>query len=949
MNEEEIKIKIILPFLSKLGFKEDSLSFEKSFKIQFGRGRQELGESISGKPRLDILVKENDQNRFVIEVKTDEKELDDEDKWQAISYARLSLPELCPYAIITNGKETKIFDSYDGTELTETGVNVSKFVKNGYKLQLDSELQSQAIARLITLSYDNLLVFCKYQIDDTLSRLRTTEKESLKKYIPEVFVNRNVVQSAFHEFLESNFRCLIISGEAGVGKTNSVCSLAETAKNDHPCLFYNSAELANSLDDCLATDFNWEFSSSKPPEQYIKQLNDILQIHKKDLIIFVDAIDEWPITNVEINLSDFVKRITDKKIRLIVSCKNTKILGFLTNKGIPTILAQNTFKASKTSNDLQLMLEKFSNDEVVDAARKYKGYFSILNEISGKTLEECKDPSMLRAISEIYSEKDVPSTLDSVKIYQKYLDNKLEKAPNKSRALQFLTDLTKDMFDEKCDEIFESDLSNTDSEAKEFCIESNIISRIEDAAGRLKLRFNSDGLRNYIITYHKERLDELNVEKIKEFANKHVPTPCGRDVIKWYADQSETKHEKILRSCIEDADKRHAITYIDKFTSIAKQNFPFVLKNSSGNQILLGLIVLYRDDLNIPGSYGFRRIRGEDDKLIWLNKNEWFPLGDGQMGLWEKYDITNLGRTSRDFTTDPPEDIAFQTLLSNVKNRIENKTLDETENYGISLEKLFYLISKIGFFLGLPTSREERFLEKNLPFNIEKMQESLKIYTHDQDTGIILSPHRYSRDIISTQKINQILSTISKHENLISFPLLPRGDTPRYPGWLHINRSEDYSKKGIVTYVNEFFKKFLEEYKTLVEVNFPTFKNKLPTYNRLPLYVVAQLHKSSRHESADGLMYALLDHEGESNVFEIRDYDEEPFEVKQDPENVGFLIKTKDGFKHTTRYTNGMILNGLFTSYSGSNVFRDCPLTSFVYELLMQDFETLYGSNFGSF
>ena len=35
MNEEEIKNKIIVPFLNTIGIKEDELSYETSFKILF--------------------------------------------------------------------------------------------------------------------------------------------------------------------------------------------------------------------------------------------------------------------------------------------------------------------------------------------------------------------------------------------------------------------------------------------------------------------------------------------------------------------------------------------------------------------------------------------------------------------------------------------------------------------------------------------------------------------------------------------------------------------------------------------------------------------------------------------------------------------------------------------------------------------------------------------------
>ena len=426
MTEEDVKNKIILPFLKGLGFTEEKLSFEDSFKIKLGRGKHEVGKKKSSTVHSDILVKENGKNLFVFEVKKPGLTLDEDDKEQAISYGRLVLPEICPYAVITNGSELKIFDVFDGKDLTDVGIKESKYAKNGYKLQLDAELESYAISKLITLSYENLKNFCKNQVEDTMSRLRTTHSTDLKKYIPEVYVNRQNITTKFHEFLESDKTCLIITGESGVGKTNSICNLVENALETHPVFFYNAAELPEKLDDNLASDFNWEFSSSKPIESYVKQLDGILKNHNTELIIFVDAIDEWPRQSIEVELSDFIKRISDKSIQLILSCKGTRVNQFLSTGGIPSSLAQNTYVGGQ-ENEIPVQLTKFDAKEVQEAKRKYKDYFEFSNEITGTTASECEDPSLLRTLGEIYAQKEVPTTLNSVSIYNQYLQTKLNK------------------------------------------------------------------------------------------------------------------------------------------------------------------------------------------------------------------------------------------------------------------------------------------------------------------------------------------------------------------------------------------------------------------------------------------------------------------------------------------------------------------------------------------
>ena len=64
---------------------------------------------------MDILVKRNEKV-FVIEVKTDCKDLTEDDKDQAISYAQLVIP-MARLAIVTNGKDNRIYKVGDKSEI----------------------------------------------------------------------------------------------------------------------------------------------------------------------------------------------------------------------------------------------------------------------------------------------------------------------------------------------------------------------------------------------------------------------------------------------------------------------------------------------------------------------------------------------------------------------------------------------------------------------------------------------------------------------------------------------------------------------------------------------------------------------------------------------------------------------------------------------------------------
>ncbi len=155
-TEEDIKLKVIMPFLNSLGFNRDELEFEKSFSIRVGRHTSIVGDRFQTKrARLDILIKRDSNNLFIIEAKTDESPLTEEDRDQAISYARLVDP-MVPIAVVTNGKETKLFRTGDKKEIKKDKNNILNY-------QLGDDLENiyeEAFEYFIGYSFDNLNIFC---------------------------------------------------------------------------------------------------------------------------------------------------------------------------------------------------------------------------------------------------------------------------------------------------------------------------------------------------------------------------------------------------------------------------------------------------------------------------------------------------------------------------------------------------------------------------------------------------------------------------------------------------------------------------------------------------------------------------------------------------------------------------------------------------------------------
>ncbi len=943
MLEEEIKVKYILPFLEALGLDHQNITLERSFKIKLGRYTHEnKWEVIEKRPRYDILVNVNGTNLFILEIKEEEHDISAEDISQAVCYASLVKPQ-APYAIVTNGKTTRIFDSIDESELTSDKLSESKFVKNNYKIDINSEIRSRALSKLITLNYENLEIFCNLQNNETLKKLETQNKDDLRKYIQEVYVNRSKITSTFYKFVDSENVGLIIDGNSGYGKTNAICDLVKESRKNNPTFFYNASELTQKIEDCISDDFDWEFSTHKFQEQYFKQLNEILEIHDKKLFIFIDAVDEWFLSTAEVELSNFFRRIKDKRFKIILSCKTSKLEKFLENRGIPSSLADNLFVTDKEKNTISLTLNEFSQQELQEATRKYEEYFSLKNAIHGQTLQECKNPSILRIVAETFRDKGVPSTLDSIKIFQNYLENILTKSIiDKERIKSHLLGITKILLELQKDEIFESEIQISDFDAHSFVKDYGIIISQKDEKGRTKIRFGSDGLRNYLITYHQETLDNLSPQLIQEFASKHISTSMGREILEFYKKTCQNeKHKEILIPIFETDDRRRSNEYLEKFIEIATKEFPFIIKKLVPDKRSLGLLILYNEEYNVVAREGFRLYENGEDPIIWYDKKDWFEVKDRDFELMRKHGVRQLSSSSKNFTNTSTESAAYKKIFHLTKDLIKKRNLDETNNVGLAKEKFFSILPDCTFLFGL-TEYKKRFLDWVLPIKINEVRKSMMQFFSNPEEASVRLKHGY-RNSISVKEINQILKTLSLVGTEISSTLLPLGDKPKHQGWYHINRSEDYSEDRLIEYVKQFFDNFIKEYRILVETNFPSIKNQLLQYCN-SFYIAAQLEKSEGHNEISGLWYAICTNNEKKDVVEVRSSSAESFTVNEDSDDWGFLIGTNDGLKHTSSYSN-TVLDSLFHSYT-SELFDDCPVLSWVYERLNNDLKSIYAKEY---
>ena len=300
MTEEDITGRLLLPYLNDLGFDLSEIELERAFKIR-------LGKSVHKTGRSDILCKKHGKNLFIIEVKNESLSISENDIKQGISYATSLEDGIAPFTIVTNGGTTKVFDSISREELSGSKISQqSPFWKNGCTLSIEEDLKIryEALKNFISLSPENLKIFCGTQVSNRMGAIVGNVDDPFAKFVKELHISRQSLQIAFKEFIEGEASVFGLVGPAGVGKTGAMCSLALQSLEDRFVFFYNAALINKSPLEHLAQDLNIAFSTKNDGDIVLKKLNELGHFANRDILIFIDAIDECINPNISIELSE---------------------------------------------------------------------------------------------------------------------------------------------------------------------------------------------------------------------------------------------------------------------------------------------------------------------------------------------------------------------------------------------------------------------------------------------------------------------------------------------------------------------------------------------------------------------------------------------------------------------------------------------------------------------
>ena len=847
-SEEDAKVHIIIPLLYSLGFSHE-LQFEGSFSIRLGRntGRIENNNSMGG--RYDILVKYQGRNLCIFEAKSTNQSLTDFDRDQAISYARLVQP-MCPLAILCNGIETRIFNVFTKELLNQdvvTGTDAFSFSVN---LDVETQLLHEALLHFIGLSKSNLDTFCKLQKISSMQQLVGTEADrTIKKYIPSLYVKRSDPDGAFLSFIDQQLKnTFLLIGPSGVGKTNWMCYTANLLTNldsNKFNLFYPGMNLGNSLIESIANDFNLTFSSEHSNTQLLKNLANLLSRESAELMIFIDAIDEWTHENPSREIDNIINTINqlNAPIKLVISCKMSIWPNFAWRNGNPSLIVMNLFSFllpsptqdhESKSNVLPepIILNKFSYSEIEEASQKYGDAYNVtgLNQPNVKTIID--DPFMLRLISEVYEQNDIPVDISKARLFRNYITKK-QTILGDYQLRTKLSGIAACILESGNSSIFESNLGMGNYEEFAPLVHHGILQTSEDLRGRIRISFYFNPLRDFLIAMDVLKLDTLELHNFVEQFKNLIRNPIGQSVLSQYYKYATREQYTYLTEAREFRALKFLQTYKDLIITntpkLKSQLDPFTTAD-------IGLYV-YFDGLEVQ-EFGFSILKENSLHLT--------ILASGIPRNQQEVPVRHFARTN--FMTKQPEEAAFLFYKKQLEELVKSGKLNEDFIVPLIVEKLYALVHIYNKQFQLDVRNP---LFSNLPISIEYLEKKLRelkaymlavdeavlnngdtnnVYQRKAELlsqeGTLASPSTgfgfgIGMESFPLKEIELYIAQLKEVGIESILPLLPSADIELHRGGLIEDFYSQDRKKAVIA---KFYENYLSTLRKIISTNFPAYE-----------------------------------------------------------------------------------------------------------------------------
>lgn len=968
VNEEEIKVKYILPWLGQIGVELNEIQLERSFSLKVGRQSIPVGQVQARKRdkvscRLDILVQRSGRNLLIVETKADGLQLTDDDRDQAISYARLVHP-MAPYAVVTNGREYELYDS-----ITKSQVNLEEVNIRGFTAALPDDDIAEAQSLFLALNPANLIAFCRSQVAGELRIVKGMLTDG-RKYVPELHTPRDAILKVIKEFYSSPLPGLLLTGQSGSGKTCEMCWLSESLlKNGKPVLFFNGISLEAGILDAIAAEFSWTFNGSDRPVQILRRMAKLAGSER--LTIIVDAIDEWIYPSRGNHLGSLLCAAEDNNIKIILSCKTSAAEKFIFARGNPTKIGLLTKK---------IEADKFTEREFFSTVDKYRQAYQFFGIFEDTVLDEARsNPFLLRVIFDVAKDlKFKHLTFSSAKFFETYFNRSISHIADMRQAEDTLKAIAGLLYQDNIDWISEEiirkslDLRVTESIMEEL-FEYGILLRSKSETGTAAIGFYFQQLRDYIVAFKVLRFNMISQQQLASEFDTVTGLGSRADVFSLYYRLASMGHKIVLDREVRE----NAARYLHSYTSLVQQHFPELREifnpQTDGRIGFIGEFFLVKSHL---GGYGFRALGETDEEIHFIPVQQ--AIGKSNLSYLDGADQLHWASSAHGFRKgiDITSEVINNELLSQLSLFMEEGSLNESNCSGMLIEFIVEtVLQNTGTFKEL-LDVDGRSIK--YPLNLDEVLNVLlrvKLQRHYRHE--LTSAKRRSGEIEEMWDggfVSYSSSLTAKEEKQISGAVdnsLDSGSLPTFHAryvdldklerslmkainWLHstkaqiesplyvgesklkidVAKAHPISNDDAKSYLVWLYSAFLENYKCIIETNFPTLKQHFRMYSKLPISVHLVLGSAERKGfGRNNTPLTLYFSESRSSISEVKVVDELKCNMGDDGSfSVG-------GVEFQAHSVCAKSFESLFSSITGrmNDPFQGMTLRRLVYEKIMEE------------
>lgn len=869
-SEEDVKIKIVIPYLEELGFLKEELQCEMNFSLKHGKAVVVVGakrETSVTNARLDILVQYQGKNICVFEVKKDTIKISEDDIMQAVSYASLIRP-MPPFCIVSNGIEFVLVDTISRKRIGKEKIGQYKI--NGYEAVLPDEEYYERLKHFVGYSKDNLMRFCDEMMFHYMSVLKGSKEEREKKYISEIYEPSIEVRKRLDKFIsQSKLNSFALLARSGMGKTCWACHIAEELiTTDRPTLFYRAGDIKRGIFETITDDLNWTLSPQLTTAQGMKRFFDIFE--SDTVFVIVDGLDE-----IEINLArdlteDFLRKVNGRNVKLIVTCKPEFWTNLKEKNDIPSLLYENTYEKG-------IILTEVNNEEFSKIIKKYRAFYNFTGLFQNEVLSDCRrNLYLLRVMFEVASNEKIESlTYTFAGFFKRYYEKIIKRFEIEKRdsAREFLNLLGKLICERDCDYIDIQELRERFSTQLDDSIviglnDLNVIDK-RNGAYTDEIGFYFQRFRDYLISFEIYRWYNLSDMDLKELTSKC--NRAKRSALELYYLLAIDSHKRVLDQPLYDK----ASEYVSAYENVLNSYFPNIkIAFTPYSNEKVGFVGYF--DILLPEMlmYGFRKIKESEPNVLLIpasgidapRENNLAYVWGVETGMQMRYPSIFMS----------PINVVGEVLKNDIPKEFENVIakgkLDESCSDVLLSEKLFAIgcgfypefvgsnprfagVMITGFSLkklreGVLAKRAYRFLERKLIDNklstgeipVIRQGDSISYsYRIEKEDKEILSKTAsriaeegkfYRKEVIQDIESRFEIEILKNIEQLeakgiteIIDPISARRKNLEKYNELKWGYSQD------IEYAETFFAELLrlgiEEYEKIVECNFPMFKNKM--------------------------------------------------------------------------------------------------------------------------